>query len=159
MQFLNPGWDGKRGIVGDAYREWIEESDFGKVSVVSRRVAGAMQAVGGRAYIPMQAVGLFPTSGASDDYAYSRHRANAALNKAHGFTMEFGYPKNFYPTLAGIPRQSQRHRCRAAGVLPGCIRRRVVRIRGPALTRSLRRPEAIAARTALQSMPRVRCFQ
>jgi hypothetical protein len=100
MQFLNPGWDGKRGIVGDAYREWIEESDFGKVSVVSRRVAGAMHAVGGRVFNPMQAVGLFPTSGASDDYAYSRHRANAALNKAHGFTMEFGYPKNFYPTLA-----------------------------------------------------------
>jgi hypothetical protein len=59
-----------------------------------------MHAVGGRVFNPMQAVGLYPTSGASDDYAYSRYRANAALNKAHGFTMEFGYPTNFYPTLA-----------------------------------------------------------
>jgi hypothetical protein len=100
MQFLNPGWDGQRGIVGDAYREWIEESDFGKILVVSRRVASAMHSVGGRGFNPMQAVGLYPTSGASDDYAYSRYRANAALNKAHGFTMEFGYPTNFYPTLA-----------------------------------------------------------
>jgi murein tripeptide amidase MpaA len=101
MQFLNPSWDGKRGIAGDTmYREWIEELDYGKVSNVSRRVAGAMQAVGGRLYRPLQAVGLYPTSGASDDYAYSRYRANAKVNKAHGFTMEFGYPTNFYPTLA-----------------------------------------------------------
>jgi hypothetical protein len=101
MQFLNPAWDGKRGIVGDtAYREWIEEPDYGKVSNVSSRVARAMQTVGGRSYGPLQAVGLYPTSGASDDYAYSRYRANAKLNKAHGFTMEFGYPTNFYPTLA-----------------------------------------------------------
>jgi hypothetical protein len=101
MQFLNVAWDGKRGIVGDTiYREWIEEPDYGKVSNVSNRVARAMQTVGGRSYRPLQAVGLYPTSGASDDYAYSRYRANAKLNKVHGFTMEFGYPTNFYPTLA-----------------------------------------------------------
>ena len=42
MQFLNPGWDGKRGIVGDnVYREWIEEPDYGKVSNAARRVASA----------------------------------------------------------------------------------------------------------------------
>jgi hypothetical protein len=101
MQFLNPACDGKRGVVGDAlYREWIEESDFGKITNVSRRVTGAMHTVGGRPYSPLQAVGLYPTSGASDDYAFSRYRANAKLNKAYGFTMEFGYPTNFYPTLA-----------------------------------------------------------
>jgi hypothetical protein len=100
MQFLNPAWDGKRGIVGDtAYREWIEERDYGKISNASRRVAQTMQTVGGRSYRSIQAVDLFATSGASDDYAYSRHRANARLNKVHGFTMEFGYRTNFYPTL------------------------------------------------------------
>lgn len=101
QQFLNPAWDGKRGIIGDApYQEWIEEVDYGKVSYASNRVARAMQMVGGRSYRPLQAVGLYPTSGASDDYAYSRYRANAKLNKVHGFTMEFGYPTNFYPTLS-----------------------------------------------------------
>jgi hypothetical protein len=101
MQFLNAAWDGKRGIVGDSgYREWIEEADFGKISNVARRVAGAMQNVGGRGCQPLQAVGLYPTSGASDDYAYSRYRADAKVNKAYGFTMEFGYPTNFYPTLS-----------------------------------------------------------
>jgi hypothetical protein len=58
-----------------------------------------MNAVGGRSYLPMQSVGLFATSGASDDYAYSRHRTDARRNKVYGFTMEFGYPSNFYPTL------------------------------------------------------------
>jgi murein tripeptide amidase MpaA len=101
MQFSNPAWDGKRGILGDtAYREWIEEGDYGRVSNASRRVARAMQAVGGRSYQPMQSVGLFPTSGASDDYAYSRHRTDARRNKVYGFTMEFGYPTNFYVTPA-----------------------------------------------------------
>jgi hypothetical protein len=100
MQFLNPGWDGKRGIVGDTvYREWIDEPDYGKVSNAALRVARAMQTVAGRSYGRMQAVGLYPTSGASDDYAYSRYRANAKLNKAYGFTMEFGYAYNFYPTV------------------------------------------------------------
>lgn len=99
--FMNAGWDGKRGIVGDAqYREWIDEGDYGRISNASRRVAQAMVAVGGRSYLPLQAVGLFPTSGASDDYAYSRHRVDATRNKVHGFTMEFGYATNFYPTLA-----------------------------------------------------------
>lgn len=101
MQFLNPAWDGKRGLIGDTkYREWIEEVDFGKIKNTSDRVARAMQSVGGRSYRPLQSVGLYATSGASDDYAYSRYRANAKLNKVHGFTLEFGYPTNFYPTLA-----------------------------------------------------------
>jgi hypothetical protein len=119
MQFLNPAWDGKRGVVGDgAYREWIEESDFGKVAVVSRRTAGAMHAVGGRSFVPMQAVGLFPTSGASDDYAFSRHRADAKRNKAFGFTMEFGYATNFYPTL---PEYYANLRDVGAGLMEFCL--------------------------------------
>ncbi|BCG01651.1 hypothetical protein PPGU19_062190 (plasmid) [Paraburkholderia sp. PGU19] len=36
---------------------------------------------------------------ASDDYAFRRHRVDAKRNKVYGFTMEFGYPTNFYPTL------------------------------------------------------------
>jgi hypothetical protein len=119
MQFLNPAWDGKRGIVGDGvYREWIEEADYGKISNVARRVAGAMQNVGGRTCQPLQAVGLYPTSGASDDYAYSRYRANAKVNKAHGFTMEFGYPTNFYPTL---PEYHNNLKDTGAGLMEFCL--------------------------------------
>jgi len=119
MQFLNPAWDGKRGIVGDTqYREWIEETDFGKILNASNRVVRAMQTVGGRSYRPIQAVGLFPTSGASDDYAYSRYRANAKLNRVHGFTMEFGYPSNFYPTL---PEYHASLKDTGAGLMEFCL--------------------------------------
>jgi hypothetical protein len=57
-----------------------------------------MKAVGVRQYTSMQAVGLYATSGATDDYAYSRQWAKPGANKVYGFTMEFGYSTNFYPT-------------------------------------------------------------
>ena len=101
MSFLDPRWDGRRGLVNLAdYREWISEEDDGAARGVARRVAAAMRAVGGRSFLPVQAVGLYPTSGASDDYMFSRFQANPGLNKAYGYTMEFGYPTNFYPTVA-----------------------------------------------------------
>jgi hypothetical protein len=59
-----------------------------------------MSSVGGRAYKPAQSVGLYPASGASDDYAFSRFQVDGRRNKVYGFTMEFGYPTNFYPTQA-----------------------------------------------------------
>jgi hypothetical protein len=57
-----------------------------------------MVSVGGRTYMPKQSVGLYPTSGASDDYAFDRFQVDYNRNKVYGFTMEFGYPTNFYPT-------------------------------------------------------------
>jgi hypothetical protein len=119
MSFLSPAWDGRRGIVSDTeYREWIYEGDYGRVSNTSNRVARAMQTVGGRSYRPLQAVGLYPTSGASDDYAYSRHRTDAKLNKVYGFTMEFGYPTNFYPTL---PEYHANLKDTGAGLMEFCL--------------------------------------
>jgi hypothetical protein len=100
MTVLDPRWDGKRGVVTiDDYREWISESDGAAVRGVARRVAAAMRNVGGRSFTPLQAVGLYPTSGASDDYAFSRFQTDPSLNKVFGYTMEFGYPTNFYPTI------------------------------------------------------------
>jgi murein tripeptide amidase MpaA len=99
QNFLNPAWDRKRGVLGvNDYKEWIDKSDLGKIQTAASRVTTAMSSVGGRPYDPKQAVGLYATSGASDDYSFSRFRANSHHNKVHGFTMEFGYPTNFYPT-------------------------------------------------------------
>jgi hypothetical protein len=101
QNFRNPVWDHRRGRLGIAdYKEWIDEPDFGKVIRSARRTAAAMSAVGGRPYRPLQASGLYPTSGASDDYALARHSLDPRSNKVYGFTMEFGHPTNFYPTVA-----------------------------------------------------------
>ncbi|KAF1845474.1 Zn-dependent exopeptidase [Cucurbitaria berberidis CBS 394.84] len=100
MNFLNAAYDGKRGVVNDqVYREYIPSADAANVKNVAGKTVAAMKAVGGRSYNAMQAVGLYPTSGATDDYAFSRFWAKSGVNKVYGFTMEFGYSTNFYPTL------------------------------------------------------------
>jgi murein tripeptide amidase MpaA len=101
MNFLNSAYDGKRGPVGDTvYKEYIPSADATNIKNVAAKTVAAMKAVGGRSYTSMQAVGLYPTSGASDDYAFSRYWAKPGVNKVYGYTMEFGYSTNFYPTLA-----------------------------------------------------------
>lgn len=96
---FNPEYDGKRGIVEDElYKEYILQEDWDNIRIQANATTAAMIAVGGRKYVPQQAVGLYPTSGASDDYAFSRWYKNKKVTKVYGYTMEFGYPTNFYPT-------------------------------------------------------------
>jgi hypothetical protein len=100
MNFLNASYDGKRGTTGDsADREYIPSADATAVKRVADATVAAMKAVGGRSYVSQQAVGLYPTSGASDDYSFSRFWQKSGVNKVYGYTMEFGYSTNFYPTL------------------------------------------------------------
>jgi Zinc carboxypeptidase len=48
-----------------------------------------------------QAVGLYPTSGTSNDYTYSHHIVNANNQKIYGFTIEFGKEKTgFIPSFS-----------------------------------------------------------
>jgi murein tripeptide amidase MpaA len=99
QNLFNPEYDGKRGPVNDTvYREYIDKKDWYNIALQANRTTAAMNAVGGREYVPQQAVGLYPTSGASDDWSFSRWHGNKRLNKVYGYTLEFGYPTNFYPT-------------------------------------------------------------
>lgn len=82
MNFLNPAYDGKRGPVGDSvYKEYIPAQDNTNIKNVAGKTVAAMAAVGGRKYVSQPAVGLYPTSGASDDYATSRFWAKSGANK------------------------------------------------------------------------------
>ncbi|RYF94447.1 MAG: hypothetical protein EOO00_05305 [Chitinophagaceae bacterium] len=57
---FNPAYDGLRGIVNDTlYREYIEEEDWYNIELQANKTTAAMQTVGGRSYIPQQAVGKF----------------------------------------------------------------------------------------------------
>jgi hypothetical protein len=101
MNFKNSAYDGKRGVTGDSkYKEYIPADDFANIKNVASKTVAAMRAVGGRSYSSGQSVGLYATSGASDDYAFSRFWAKDGANKVYGYTMEFGYATNFYPTLS-----------------------------------------------------------
>ncbi|KAI0006721.1 hypothetical protein F4779DRAFT_595078 [Xylariaceae sp. FL0662B] len=105
--FLNASYDTIRGRTTDStesgYGEYIPTEDFENVRSAASRVKDAMDASTGRSYVAMQSAYLYPTSGASDDYAYSRHFADPSLNLIYGYTVEFGFGNReascpFYPT-------------------------------------------------------------
>lgn len=99
QNFLARAFDPVRGRPNDnAYREYITQDDLDMVTDLSDRMAGAVRAVRGHDYPVEQAYGLYPTSGASDDYAYGRHLVNPASGKVYGFTIECG--REFQPTWA-----------------------------------------------------------
>ena len=99
QNLFNTAYDGKRGNVEDElYKEYICQEDWDNIRIVANRTTDAMMSAGGREYVPQQAVGLYPTSGASDDWSFSRWHGNKELTKVYGYTMEFGYATNFYPT-------------------------------------------------------------
>jgi hypothetical protein len=54
-----------------------------------------IKAVRGKDYYPMQTYQLYPTSGCSDDYFYSRHFADPGQPKILSWTLEWG--KTFQP--------------------------------------------------------------
>ncbi|PVH98732.1 Zn-dependent exopeptidase [Periconia macrospinosa] len=100
QNFLNPAFDGKRGVVGDTvYKEYIPSIDDVNLRTVAAKAVAAMSAVGGRPYLSGPGVGLYPTSGGVADYSFSRYWGIKGVNKVYSFTLEFGYPTNFYPTL------------------------------------------------------------
>lgn len=99
LNFLNPAYDRKRGVLGDSYREYIPSTDDNNLRTVAANSVAAMSAVGGRSYSSGPGVGLYPTSGGVADYTFSRYWGVQGANSVYSFTLEFGYPTNFYPTL------------------------------------------------------------
>jgi len=109
MNFRNPAFDGKRGITdstpgGDPakYKEYLPAADLDGAVHLGTVMRDAIAAAHGRQYSVKGAVGLYPTSGTSDDYAYSRSFVDATKGKVLGYTIEWGpqrssIPKSFHP--------------------------------------------------------------
>jgi murein tripeptide amidase MpaA len=106
MNFTNPAWNGKRGLPGDAYGEYIGACDLANVKSVAEATCAAITGVRGETYVPTQsfflpALGLtYPTSGASDDWAFSRYFSDPSKKKVRAFTMEFNRAQTFFPSWA-----------------------------------------------------------
>jgi murein tripeptide amidase MpaA len=91
MNFQNSRYEGMRGIPRDFdYKEFIDSRDENTLKTLAGRMNYALERVRGRKYRVQQAVGLYPTSGTSDDYVFSRHIVNGNAQKIYGFTIEFG---------------------------------------------------------------------
>jgi murein tripeptide amidase MpaA len=109
MNFRNPAFDGKRGVPdstegGDpeGYREYLPKADLDELVQLGTVMRDAIKAAHGRQYSVKGAVGLYPTSGTSDDYAYSRGFIDPRKGKVRGYTIEWGpqrgsIPKSFHP--------------------------------------------------------------
>jgi murein tripeptide amidase MpaA len=91
MNFRNPRYDGMRGrIHDDVYREYCPVADAKLAAQMGKLMAKAIRRVRGREYKVEQSVGLYPTAGASDDYAYSRHLLDRRKAKIIAYTIEWG---------------------------------------------------------------------
>jgi len=109
MNFHNPAFDGRRGIPdntrgGDPqkYREYLPTADLTTLTTLGNTMRDAIHAAHGRNYAVKGAVGLYPTSGTSDDYAYSRGFLDTSKSKVLGYTIEWGpqrasIAKSFHP--------------------------------------------------------------
>jgi carboxypeptidase T len=108
MNFLNPAYDGKRGLANDAaYREYITSADRKTAVKLATKMQAAIKAVRGRTYKVQQSMSLYPTAGTSDDYAFSRHLADPGKPKTYGFTIEWGpetNPTPFHPAYTEMAK-------------------------------------------------------
>jgi len=96
MNFANPIYDGLRGNVDDSiYLEFIPRGDLDWYISVGNRIKDAIKSVRGTIYEVEPSAGLYPTSGASDDYAYCRHFVDRSKRKVLAYTIETG--KEFQP--------------------------------------------------------------
>ena len=90
MNFTSSVYDRKRGVNGsDEYSEYISDEDLNHVTSLSKIFQDAVYEANNNKYRVTQAFGLYCTSGASDDYSYSRHFRDHS-KKICGFTVEFG---------------------------------------------------------------------
>ena len=90
QNFRNPALDNLRGLPGDGKGEFIPADDLVAALAVGQAMNGAIAAVRSIDYGVEPAYGLYPTSGASDDYAFSRHLVDPSKSKVRGFTIECG---------------------------------------------------------------------
>ena len=95
--FQNPAYNNVRGILDAlgqtghaAYQEYIPPSDLPPRVGLANAFASGIKAVRGTSYLVEQSVGLYPTAGASDDYAYSRHFVDASKRNVMAYTLEWG---------------------------------------------------------------------
>lgn len=90
MNFHNPAYNGLRGTSSSAYLEYIPAADQTWFINTGNRIKAAIAAVRGRSYVMEQSMGLYPTSGTSQDYAYGRFFAQRATRKVRAYTVETG---------------------------------------------------------------------
>ncbi|TNE45715.1 MAG: hypothetical protein EP343_26015 [Deltaproteobacteria bacterium] len=98
MNFHNPAYDGKRGVLGDtAYREYLSKEDLEWYLRVGRQVQTGIEAVRGRVYTLGPSADLYPTTGTAGDYPYAHGIESGRDKPLYSLTIETG--REFQPPL------------------------------------------------------------
>jgi murein tripeptide amidase MpaA len=105
--FNNPLYDRWRGVNDlTQYGEYISKDDHYTLKGAATTVTAAIAAVRGQNYQTLQSFYLevagetnatYPTSGASDDYAFARFAKGLSPQPIYGFAVEFGLEPDFHP--------------------------------------------------------------
>jgi murein tripeptide amidase MpaA len=123
MSFRNPKWDGQRGRLNDnVYREYAPADDEKAAVRMGRHMAASIARVRGRKYQVKQSVGLYPTAGSADDYAYSRHLVDRRKGKNISFTIAWGPSGVSTPFDPRYTEMRKVMRDVSAGLLDMCLR-------------------------------------
>jgi murein tripeptide amidase MpaA len=122
MNFMNPAYNGMRGLGEPSYGEYIPSDDKTVATTLANVLQTAIQAFRGTSYTVEQSFQLYPTAGTSDDYAYSRHFVDPGKQKVIAFTIEWG--TEFQPAYSEMQNIIQENTC---GLLAFCdwIRRSI----------------------------------
>ncbi|KFA45614.1 hypothetical protein S40293_08630 [Stachybotrys chartarum IBT 40293] len=116
QNFVNPAYDGKRGYVGEdppnsTFREYYTEEDLKTEVDGTTIMVNAMNEAGFITYENYPAVGLYPTSGASNDYAMGRYygKLSCDASRMFGYTLEFGLASRSFPGCGFYPNATEYH--------------------------------------------------
>ena len=91
QNFQNHTFDGLRGNPADTiYSEYIPADDRDWLVDAGTQMSDAIKEVRGTVYGVEPAVQLYPTSGTSKDYSYSRHFVDTSKAKVYAYTVETG---------------------------------------------------------------------
>ena len=94
--FRNDGWNGKRGVLGPPYAEYMCLFEKWRFMSITNAMSAAIAAVRGTVYaahqlflMPTPGRVTYATSGVSFDWVYSRHTTDRSKRKVWGFGTEF----------------------------------------------------------------------
>lgn len=97
QNFQNHAYDGLRGVPNSAqYKEYTPSQDLWWFQTSGNALVQAIAGVRGTTYTSKQSIGLYPTSGTSDDYAYSRHFVDTGKTRVYGATLETGSAADYF---------------------------------------------------------------
>jgi murein tripeptide amidase MpaA len=104
MSFMSLAWDGKRGIAGDAYREYLPAVRLAELQSGAKAMRDGIFAVRGQSYVTTpdfflsQIPPYYPTSGTSEDWAFTREFLDPRKQRLSGYVIEFNKEADFFPS-------------------------------------------------------------